>query len=218
MQGSSILSAPLSAVKAVNKANQRSDYPPSFRTILEYNGDKKIKGIVIGRNVLSSKIQSIINAVATDKAKEKLKEQGYDKLFHLFIVVFLEGGTKVRMERNQVLSASTSVGKVEEQMNFPVNKDITLNDFLEKAHQAQGSEFFHYSAQTNNCQDFVLLLLSRNGLLTDSIRKFVKQDTAELTKPFFSKVADVITDTAATVDKAIHGQGMHGGKGMNCKF
>lgn len=211
--GGGLLSAPLRAIAAINKAGRRNDYPPSMRSALEKYGNNKIVSLTVGRNPIVSAIQKVANVLVGDK----LKALNIDTLFHLFLIIELDNGQKFKTERNQVLNFTSSIGEVKESMPVTVNKDITLSKFFESALNRVGKLLFTYSASSNNCQSYIIQLLGANGLLNDSIRNFVKQDTNTLLSPFLSKAADVVTDSAATFDRIVHGQG-GGGKHVKLNF
>ena len=72
-----------------------------------------------------------------------------------------------------------------------------------------GDSFVRYSANQNNCQDFVLAVLESNGLMTPQLFDFVKQDTEAIfkNKPIIRKVVNTVTDLGAVVDNAVDNAG-----------
>jgi len=205
--------APLHALNAINKAAKRNDYPPSMRSALEKYGNNKITSLTIGRNPIQSAIQKIANTLIGDK----MKALNIDTFFHLFLVIGLDNGMKFKTERNQVLSFTGYPGEVNDSMKVPLNKSIPLQEFFDKTLKRVGNMLFTYSASNNNCQVYLLQLLGSNGLLNDSLTKFIKQDTNTLLSPFLKKVTDTLTDTAASVDTLIHGRGIYGSGYCGCE-
>ena len=197
------IAAPLHALDAINKAARRNNYPPSMRAALEKYGNNKIVSLTVGRNPIQSAIQKVANTLVGDK----LKNLNIDTLFHLFLVIGLDNGMKFKTERNQVLNFTPTIGDIKESMTVPLNKSITLKEFFDNAIKRVGNMLFTYSAANNNCQSYIMQLLGSNGLNSDSLKKFIKQDTNTLLSPFLKKVTDTITDTAATADRLIHGAG-----------
>lgn len=213
--GDGLLSAPLRAIDAINKAGRRGTYPPSMRAAIEKYGNNKIVKLTVGRNPIISAIQKVANLLVGDK----LKKLNIDTLFHLFLIIELDNGQKFKTERNQVLNFTSSIGEVKESIEVPINKDITLAEFFDNTLKKVGNILFVYNAVSNNCQMYIMQLLTSNGLINDSIKNFVKQDTNTLLSPFLSKAANVVTDTAATIDKLLYGSGMRGyGKEVKLNF
>jgi len=120
------------------------------------------------------------------------------------MIIGLEDGTKIITERNQrvvlkVYNPRNSNSCVSS--TVPANR--TLNDFISRAVNAQGSEIWRYDAIKNNCQDYLTTLLSANGLPTQA--SFIKQDTKGLLSPFLQGVAKKITDAAAVAELVVKG-------------
>jgi len=83
-----------------------------------------------------------------------------------------------------------------------VNEDISIAEFLEKGRKQMGTKFYTYDAFRSNCQDWVMNMVSANGLLDAEGRKWIKQDIDKLIKelPALTKYAAVkLTDVARDV-------------------
>jgi hypothetical protein len=73
-----------------------------------------------------------------------------------------------------------------------------------------GSDFFKYSAFSNNCQDFVIALLQSNGLLTPELREFILQPVEALIQAqpgYTSDVAQTLTNLGGIVGRVVEGYG-----------
>ena len=68
---------------------------------------------------------------------------------------------------------------------------------------------FFYSANDNNCQDFVIGILNGNNIGDDENRSFTKQDTESLfgDSNFLRKFSNTVSDLGATVDVIKNGAG-----------
>src|SRR4051812_22638641 len=111
------------------------------------------------------------------------------------------------MERNQTFSISSySAGKGD--CVAASNPSKSFGDIMDSAVRSNGGQnFWIYDAVHNNCQDMILSFLRAGGVLTDSLRQFVKQDVKSLLPKFVSDVAKKATDIAHGVDRSINGEG-----------
>lgn len=182
-----------------------SDYSPKVRHILADYGNKKITGITIGRTPVSEALTKVLSS-ASSQFKQNLENSPYDTLFHLFILVKLEGAGEVRLEKNEVINAdlirkgTPDTDYKEVKVGIP---NITLNEMLEKAKNAMGNQrFFGYSARDFNCQDFIIGIFNANNIGDSQDREFIKQDTKSLFNDtgFLRKFANTITDLGAKVN------------------
>ena len=191
----------------------RSKFSPAIQSILNKHGDTKIRGATIKRSPVPSLITKALGTISPEFGK-RLKESPYDKLFHLFIVLQLENGKVVVVEKNETLSVTDRYkkrSKEEEEMHVSVPEGLTLNTALEKTQQSMGTpKFFGYSAKDNNCQDFMIAFLKANNMGNEEVFKFVKQDTAYLFKnlPILRKISNTLTDIAGRANVAMEGSGM----------
>jgi hypothetical protein len=192
--------------------NGRDNYPPSARKVIEVNGDKKIKNMVIIRQPIQSFINKIFNGLTFGAFQKKLDELPYDSLFHLRMVITLEDGTRIQIEKADVINVSTTITShsKQENMDVPINKDLTLTALLNGCQKVLGSNTFSYRAFGNNCQDYQMALLKGSSLDTPALTTFVKQDTSELAtlSPALVKVANAATDLGGKMNEIIKGTGI----------
>lgn len=192
--------------------NGRDNYPPSARKVIEANGDKKIKNMVIIRQPIQSFINKIFNGLTFGAFQKKLDELPYDSLFHLRMVITLEDGTRIQIEKADVINVSTTITSHSKQENIdvPINKDLTLTALLNGGQKVLGSNTFSYRAFGNNCQDYQMALLKGSSLDTPALTTFVKQDTSELAtlSPALVKVANAATDLGGKMNEIIKGTGI----------
>lgn len=201
--------------------NKRNDYPPDARQIIKDYGMKLITNITIGRTPVQKALTGIMNIVSGGDFYKKLSETPYDKLFHLFIIITLEGGKKIRVEKNEVINISTNLNKQPKEETKQVSfipAGITLNQLLEGGKEIQGNKYFNYSAYNNNCQDFILALLKGSSIGNEQDYNFIKQDVKTLFKnnPTLRKISNTVTDIGARANVLLKGSGnnnpLHKGK------
>jgi hypothetical protein len=82
-------------------------------------------------------------------------------------------------------------------MDVPVTGNITFQSLIDKTRAKQGKGFFIYNAISNNCQKFILDMMSANGILTTDLKNFIYQDVASLFSKFKPQMAVVNAATSA---------------------
>lgn len=187
----------------------RSDYQPKARQILLDYGKKIITAMEVRREPLPLALNVALN-VAT--LGEIAKNNPYDDLFHLSIVVKLDDATQVLMEKNEVISLELNPYPRPKTDSKEVNlrgKVITLQQLLNNTQERMGGNYFIYSARNNNCQDFILNILVANGLDTPELVDFVKQDTIRVFGDMvrFRKFSNTLTDIASRFNVIKEGYG-----------
>jgi hypothetical protein len=210
----------LNPIKTVQKVvsyantvlNGRNNYPPSARKVLETHGSKSIKSMVIIRQPIQSFINKVFNGLTFGAFQKKLDELPYDDLFHLRMVVTLDDGTRIQIEKADVINISTTITahSRQEEMSVPINKSLTLTDLVNGGQKVLGSNTFSYRAFGNNCQDYQMALLKGSSLDTPALSTFIKQDTSELAtlSPALVKVANAATDLGGKMNEIIKGTGI----------
>jgi hypothetical protein len=170
------------------------------------NGDLPISSITVCKKPIYSMIETIGNWLSLGKLKENMDRLGYDRLMHLYMIVSLEGGPTVKIEKNHVveIKPSSDLGKANLKVSGPFT---TVGDMLGKAEKKHGNKLWQYDAKTQNCQYFVLWFLA--GLVTPEIKGFVQQDIEKSLDGMglLEKAARIVTDVTAVVDVAQNGAG-----------
>jgi hypothetical protein len=173
---------------------------PKIRKLLEQVGDEKITSIKLFRKPISlSSFAKFIGA---------LKGTAYDELLHLGLIL----NNKYLLDKQEVIHFERSgVPSGAETLDVEVDKDITINELLERTRSKMGdSNFTSYSSRRNNCQDFVQAVLSANGLSSPIYTKFIKQDTESVFKnlpSYAEKLSDFVTGAQRVVEKIVQGEG-----------
>jgi hypothetical protein len=173
--------------------------PTRFKKFLKQHGEERVESIVVYRSPLDSVANALLQVVSLGQWDEIRASGGHDKLFHLGIVI----NDKYTMEKLEKLEARTGNSVLQNRevktLQVPITKDITINQLVGACAKKMGDKFTDYNAFSNNCQDFIISLLSASGLLSQRAREFIKQDLKKLieaTPSYMSYVAKGITDTA----------------------
>ena len=210
-----IIAKPLNSIQsyAHTVIEGRNDYQPSVRAVIKQYGDKHIKTIKIIRQPIQSFINTAFNALTFGQFQKKLDELPYDKLFHLRMVVTMEDGKQIQIEKNEVINISLKVDTIkgQEELDVPIHNSITLNQLLEGGKTILKDKYFSYRAFGNNCQDYQIALLKGSNLLNPQLEAFIKQDVSELANinPYLKKIANTMTDLGGKFNEIIHGTGIH---------
>lgn len=191
----------------------RNDYPPKVRNILKKVGMKKPKSIIIKRTPVSGLLTGALSAFSLGKFGKRM-ERAFDELFHLFIDITLDDGSRVGLEKNEVINMDISPKNRPKTESKNVNTsmpDLTIDEMLDNTEKYMGKKnFFGYSARDNNCQDFIVAFFKSNNIGDASDFDFIKQDTKSLFKdlPSLRKLSNTITDLGAKVNVITTGAGV----------
>jgi len=175
---------------------------PKVRKLLEQVGDEKVTSVKLFRKPIS------LSAFA--KFVGVLKNTGYDSLLHLGMII----NGKYLLDKQDVIHferSSLPTGKDVESMDVKVDKEITINELLEKTRKRMGdSDFTNYSSKNNNCQDFILNILAANGLSSSDTTTFIKQNLEKVFNnlpSYAEKIADAVTEAGRVLERLQEGEG-----------
>ena len=192
------------------KQGPRKGPPRRFTDFLDETADKKIVSIKVGRKPVLKPIQKALNYLSLggyEKMKKKLK---YDDTFHNFLLVELSDGTRVKLEKNHVVEffPARSDDYKAENYSVPVSKDLNLKEMIQNASDGD-DKFWRYSAAHKNCQDFTTRMITKNELVPDKPVIVENQDASKIidTLPGGALIPNLVTDTAASLDRAVYGDG-----------
>ena len=205
--------------KAGKLFGAKLSFSNKIKNILKKYGNQKIRAIRIGRTPISNMIESAFNAISLGKWS-KLKDQfNFDKLFHLFLVITMEDGNVISLEKNSIVTMTENDMRCSKknteciELEYPTDS-ITLDDFMKKPLERIGKEkYFIYDPFEKNCQIFLRDILTTFGLYTKKVDDFVYQDLTDVISrlPFYVKyAAKTVTDVKATILKVT-------GAGADCK-
>ena len=198
-----------SLLDAFNKV--KLDYREEAKKILYNYGQYNIRSITAVRTPILAPINKLLNIISLNKLQTLKNKYNIDTLYHLGIVVDLyEPNKKFVIEKNEKITItpfkSSYIKKNSQTASVDLKlKKLSLLDLLNNARRKFGDTlFFSYdgtgkAGRTNNCQDFILMLLSSSGINDPNINNFVKQDLDELLQkmsPTFHTIAKTTTDIA----------------------
>jgi len=197
----------------------RNNYRPKDRQFLAQNGNCIIRSISVYRKPVQSFIKPILDALSLGQFSSLLKQQGYDKLFHLYMCVAYitpsNAVSKIKLEKNEVISISPWQPSDEDAEHIEIylnlNNPITISQLLSNTQALMGSKFFPYSAFNNNCQNFVLSILEANKLSSESAKKFIYQDMTNINQHLDTRtkaIANGTTNLASRIDVLLNGKGL----------
>ena len=185
----------------VKDAVSITTYSKKTQNLIDKYGDNTIIKLILRRVPLNFGIDLALQGVSAGKWEELKAKYGFDKFFHLSLIVYLRGANEItlntgkkrkipkalQVEKLEVVSVNENVGFVEgqEELDVPLTgQPFTLRDMLQKTRDRMGeTRYFSYSALgDNNCQNFVKELLTSEGLYREPEKEFAFQDLTELVK------------------------------------
>ena len=173
----------------------------STRTIEKY-GQNIIKSFRIAKKPIHSILDKFINVISIGKWKQLKNRYGFDKLMHLCLIVNLENGTKIFIEKVDAVTISTvdNISSDETQyLDLDAPPNLTLSDLIQRARDYIKNDklFFDYDPWTNNCQVFLTYFLNSIGKYGPTEKNFLFQDVsqiADLMPNFTKKIMKGVTD------------------------
>ncbi len=192
----------------------RDDYPKKFREMLKKYGNIPIESITIYREPIKTFVDIALNLISLGQWNQQKKNYAYDDLFHLYMIITLENGLHVRIDKNHVLETSfpKTLNDDADHLDIAITPGITINDLMNNARENVGNSIYHYNAATNNCQVFIDNVLKYSGLLTNEAHDFIMQNTEELIEElpsFTQKIINSVTDLASRGDILLHGRSFY---------
>ena len=188
----------------------RYNYRPQDRELLAKVGNEPIIGLIVMRKPLANMLDTLMNFLSLGKFDEIKAQNKYTDFYHLFVIVLLQNGSMVRIEKNQTieLHAIQSLPTEQAFAEITPSQHITLKQFLDNCEQLMGKKlYFTYDAKENNCQVYIYNLLKANGDITPEATEFIMQDIAELPE-FTQNFARAVTDLGHRADILVSGAGL----------
>lgn len=181
-----------------------SAVPSKVSNFLKQHGDEPIESLKVVRVPIYKTLDLAVDIMSGGKFGQIKKRLGYDKFFHLLVVI----NGKWTLEKNELFNVKPYHKQTdEEEVNVPLGgKTLTISEFLQKASEGDEKAFYRdYDAFGANCQAMVIRLLSRNHLLTPDIQSFVKQDVESFVREMQPEVerAKNVTNVASLVNRLL---------------
>lgn len=162
----------------------RSDYPQDQRNIIAQYGQNNIKSIRIGRTPLSSLLNTAFDVLTLGVFKKRLKQESYDRLYHLFVLILLDNNKTILLEKNAAINMKVNPQLPPNTTTYmdvnQIPQSINFKSLLDNTQKYMGDKYWVYDGLTNNCQDYILSIFKANGILTPAIQDFVKQNVSKL--------------------------------------
>jgi hypothetical protein len=125
-------------------------YSHKIQNILKKYGDKKIRALRVGRRPINSMVEKAFNIISWGKWQELRNQYYYDTLFHLFIIMTLEDGTKISLEKNSIVNMDVNDSRCSEsgvdceELEYPANS-LTVKELVMKPLERMSKEkYFIY--------------------------------------------------------------------------
>ena len=209
----------------VGSPGQRTGWRPDYAAWIEAHRDSPIQRIDAMRKPIEGVLKTFLSTLSFGKIDQISKQQGYDKLFHLGLIIRyrdLRDGNREKtllLEKNAIPSITFDphFGPDIETSAVPRRHFMTLGDFLAKGQAAMGGRFWHYDpfnrGDGTNCQGFALAMLQANGLNTPDLQAWIFQDPESIARGLSGPTRGLmrsLVDTGARLEHALHG-GVAGG-------
>ena len=178
-----------------------------------------ISKIVIYRKPIQKFVGTALNIATLGQWGKKMKQNGYDSVFHLYMIVTLINGTNILIEKNEVINIKQANAKDTQpengqamQIEKAIPVGLTINLMLQNAKDSMGkSRYWQYNAFTNNCQTFIKYVLSSNNLLTQQLLNFIDQNVEAIANQSVSAPVQAVvnfTTTLASKLRTLTGRGI----------
>lgn len=184
--------------------------PRKVQNLYKKIKNDKVNELVIFRRPVGKAIEKALDAFSGNAVDKFFKNTEYDSLFHLGVIV----NKKYLFHKQENFELSTIPGgyakfiKGKELELSPVSgfsDDLTIKRVFRDTRKLMGEKkFYGYDAFKNNCQKFVVKIMTAIGAKYD--KKFVLQDLKKLSKkvPSFTKgLTRFFTDFARTARRVI---------------
>jgi hypothetical protein len=194
-----------------------AEYPNSAKLSLQKHGNKRITAISIRRAPINGIVSSLLNVATLGAFNKAVASLGYDKMFHLSMVVVLEDNTRLIIEKNARVNVSPFYEVANAELRaIAVRRPITLGELMLSGEKLVGEyDWFKYDAFARNCQMFITAALRGSGLYSDGIGAFINQDAQTLIKKlpaWASSFARFFTDAGGLVARGRIPQSRRGGR------
>lgn len=186
-----------------------------MRDLISKYKDYKIVHILGAKQPIESSVQWLANIISSGKYEQAKSKLGYDNFFHVYLILRLEDGTKLKLEKNEVINMEVITGLQKNTGSYNIgDTNIRLGDFLSRGEQLMGPDkYFDYDGFTNNCQIYLLSLLKANGLINKDISDFFGQDSQAVAEELGGLVSGLfrgVIKTAQIYNLLRYGRGMFG--------
>lgn len=192
-----------------------TELPRPVQDILKKYGNEEIASITLMRTPVPKVLTGALSLFSAGKFGERMKQNEFDTLFHLFLEAKLISGKRIQVEKNErinmIVNPPSRPNTEIEHINETLPSGFNLNTMMANTERVMGkNNFLGYSARDNNCQDFLASVLRANNLGDEKDIAFIKQDTKSLFQdlPYLRKFSNTLTDIGAKVNTIVSGGGV----------
>jgi len=193
----------------------KDGYLTRVANIIKKHAHSKIERMTLARTPIPRAMDKLMNLLSAGQLESVKKRENYDSFYHLHLNIYFSSGSKVTLEKNEVINIVENKTVLEGTETLPIRvqlrANLTLGTLLENTEKRMGPRYFRYNAKSNNCQDFIESVLLANGISERKYLSFVKQDAHSIFKGknILRQTANSLTDIAAagrsTLDSASNG-------------
>ena len=181
--------------------------PKVVNTYLNSYGKQMIKRIIISRTSVQKAVQGALNALTMGEWNQNKARLNFDDVYHLFMLVELESGIILRIEKNSRVSIQQSNRTMGDTMRVVESINDTLLNMFEKAEKLVGiTDLYRYNAFSTNCQHFIFSMLQAVNRGTTDLREYIMQDPDQLVQSTaLKKASGFFTDLDAFANYVVKG-------------
>jgi hypothetical protein len=172
--------------------------PKVLDELLDKEGDQVITNIRICREPIRGIFTKILNFATFGRMKAEMERLGYDNLYHLHMIVYLQNGKMYTLEKNERVTIFNKELRVDTCTSMIPYGKKTFRQFMVDSETQSDDNFYKYSSFRDNCQKWILDIMQANGI--NNFDNFIKQDVKELAPSWVKKVANFFTDAAGYID------------------
>lgn len=201
------------------------NYNINQQFLINTKKDNIITKIYIFRKPINSILKQTLNILSFGQFIKNLKKSPYDDIFHLYIVVKLDDNSFILIEKNERINIKYINNN--DYLNLIYNKNVQkleiLNiedkirfiDLLNNTYLNMGSNYFKYTSNEYNCQNFIFNILMSNypKILNNNIEiyKFIYQDPSYFFQKlnYLTLVNNIITNIGSKIDLIKRGSGIN---------
>jgi hypothetical protein len=182
--------------------------PKVMNDLLIAEGGQIITKIEVCRNPIKGIYEKILNIASLGKIRREMKKRGYDKLYHLYLVITLANGNIYSLEKNQRVNIIKGKKLKPDGDCAPAlsNPNLTLNQLILTAEGKKDKNFYRYDGFKHNCQKWLRSILNSSGIT--QFDSFISQDVEELAPTYLKIISKGITDLAGVFDFLKKGGGL----------
>lgn len=187
--------------------------PRIINDLIKSEGKAIVERVEVCRAPIMGIFEKLLNTLSFGMLKRKMKERDYDKLFHLYVILYLSNGSVYRIEKNQRMNIIKNPKKSEETVcKETAVGNINFETFITAPERVDMKDLYRYNAFEFNCQNYVKRLLNANGIT--QFNDFILQKVKDLAPSYLKTIARGITDIAGVADYVIRGGEYMEGEGV----